>query len=905
MSEPVNGADNHNQQPSPKPLEASASLEADVARPQPPCPPPDEPQPGEPLPDQSGQAGGDIADKTSAMVPENTSDQATLAPPTSAAPKTITIAGNEYLQMDGAAALQALAQGTILENCYIESLDLRSSPGPYCHKIIIKNAVIAAANFGGASFHEPVYLENIIWQNELEIHADASFAQDLILQQCTFEKGLQLKKSRIKRDFRLVACVINGSCQLEDLELAGELSLGQSEFHGRLLLRSCRCQGQLRLQHTQIHGETKISDGNFAGISALHLQVDHHTHFAYCQVTGPGNFDLVQTSARLDFEKMEFEGFFKSNKAVFGNKLVFKDCRFHQPACWCNDHFHNHVAFPYSRFGDVSFDGSVFHDQAFFQNAHMGNASFRGNRFCDAVNFQSLKVEADFLCQGSDFAKAVDFSFVESEGRGRFSFNSEFHGNVEFYRALLRGPVWFLGSRFQNVSFANTTFDGQVFFNFDRATLRERNRRRKGKRELALAFVSVFEGQANFTNTLFYRKAVFENVFFKQFANFENAYFAEEINFENAHFQKGASFRASFCTQELNFTKAVFDDYVNFDLANINRRLNLTDATIDRGISFYHAVIDVVVAEREQIARRLIYEGMIADQEFKKHFMRVKEEYLILKESFQQRGKFDEEDWAYYRYRVNDRKSITQKAWRSLLGQKILAVQDDIPEAERENSQQLIHEAQKALQKGEKALAQSKKQMAKHQAELEKIEHEKARQAMLEKVDKLQQKIDEQQAAIADREKSLADITALVAMNEERQRKLHESKDKPFNRLLALLQLLRNGFWVLVDWGTGYGMHPFRIAFFAMAVILLFAMIYHISGVPYPGNDPNFASKASGELGRYLDWVYFSAMSFATSSPEGDIAYNPRIKFFIMMEALLGLFLMALFVGCYTRKIIR
>ena len=907
MSEPVPDADSNDIDPQPtlKPPDGTIVTEYTVVESQQAsCSPSDEPQPDKLIhQDQCEQVASDI---TGQDTEEKTSNLEVSGELAATEAKTTTIAGTEYRVLDGAGALQALTEGLVLENCHIETLDFSQAPGTYRHRLIIKNSVIGTINFAGAIFHEPVYLEKVICQNDLEISFNATFHQDLIFQYCIFPKNLQIKNIQIAKDLRLGSCVLHGSCQLEHIKVGGELSLGQSNFQRKLMIRDCRSQGNLRLLHTEMHGETNIESCQFAGIAAAHFRVvSGHTRFANCRITSPCNFDDTQTNVRLDFEKMVFDDLFKCNSSVFSNKLVFKACQFHKHACWCNCEFHDHLAFPDSCFSDVAFDGSVFHDQVFFQNSTMVNASFRGNRFCEAVNFQSLKVDADFLCQGSEFLKSVDFSFVESGGRGRFSFNSDFHGNVEFYRALLRGSVWFLGSRFQDVSFANTTFEGQVFFNFDRATLRERNRRRKGRRELSLGFVSVFNGKANFTNALFYRKAVFENVFFKEFANFENAYFAEEINFENAHFQKGASFKASFCTQELNFTKTVFDDYVNFDLANINRRLNLTDATIDRGISFYHAVIDVVVVEREQIARRLIYEGMVPNQEYKKHFMRVKEEYLILKESFHQRGKFDEEDWGYYRYRLNDRKSITQKAWRSLFGRKILAVQDEVPEEELEDSRALMQEGKKALQKAQKALAQSQKRLTKHQADLEQIEHEKPRQAMLEKIGKLSQKISEQEISVADREKSLASTTTLIEMNDERQHKLHESKDKPFNRLLAMLQLLRNAFWVLVDWGTGYGMHPFRIGFFALAVILLFALVYHASGVPYPGNDPNLVSKTSGELGRYLDWVYFSAMSFATSSPEGDIAYNPRIKFFIMVEALSGLFLMALFVGCYTRKIIR
>ena len=83
---------------------------------------------------------------------------------------------------------------------------------------------------------------------------------------------------------------------------------------------------------------------------------------------------------------------------------------------------------------------------------------------------------------------------------------------------------------------------------------------------------------------------------------------------------------------------------------------------------------------------------------------------------------------------------------------------------------------------------------------------------------------------------------------------------------------------------------------------MLFTLFYYHSGVPYPYTE---TSQVISQSKLFVDWFYFSAMAFASSSPEGDIFYNDVIKFAIMSEALIGLFLMALFVGCYTRKIMR
>jgi hypothetical protein len=131
---------------------------------------------------------------------------------------------------------------------------------------------------------------------------------------------------------------------------------------------------------------------------------------------------------------------------------------------------------------------------------------------------------------------------------------------------------------------------------------------------------------------------------------------------------------------------------------------------------------------------------------------------------------------------------------------------------------------------------------------------------------------------------------------------VHEGKNQPFGFWASLGRLIANFFWILVDWGTGYGVKPFRITLLAAVTIVSFAWLYYV--ITPLGTYPNYI-EGSSTTKVFFDWLYFSAMTFATSSPEGDIAYNNQIKFFIMTEALLGVFLMALFVACYTRKILR
>lgn len=819
----------------------------------------------------------------------------------------ITINQVQYSVLSEEQAREMLWQGQILQGAYVKNLSLGAIPekAVYSQKVIVKDSFIGCLDFTGATFKQIVQLHNTVIEKDIQIDEQTTFQDSLNWTECVFQRGFLLKNSTIHAGFSFQRSHATLFFSIDKCHFFQEANLARSTFK-KLSIKNSHFKGCFSLSESILEGDSLLSLTHFEqGIYAKKLQTMQRFEVLQCYFKGESSFEESNTKERVDLEKDTFCSPVKWNRSVFGNKFVVKNCTFEKFAAWSNAQFQNHASFPSTRFeGEVFFDGAVFEDLAFFKECYAYEVSMRGVVFKEAVDFEKFRVAGEWLCQGTTFEKAASFSYMESEGKGRLSFNARFCGPVDFYRSVMRGSVWFLGSHFQDASFANATFEGPVFFSFDHHTLRERNRRKKGgTRDQSLTFVAIFHGAVNFTNTLFYRKAVFENVFFEKPANFENACFAEEINFQNSHFLAGASFKGSFCSQELNFTKAVFDDYVNFDLANINRRLNLTDAAIDKGISFYHAVIDVVVVERDQIENRLVYEGLLKEQRYKRHYMRVKEEYLILKESFHQRGKFDEEDWAYYQYRVNDRKSLTEKAWRSLFGKPILAVQDDVPEEEREHDNLLIEQDEKKLKKAEKSLETLLRKKENILKEFDLEGHSKPKEHLEEQLKGIEEKILEEELSRKDQQRQLQETKAIVDMNAFRLSKLHESKEKPFTKKTALANLGKNTLWKLVDWGTGYGVRPFRIGLLSLTVILLFAFVYYSSGVSFPYPEGNTTQITQVKLA--VDWVYFSAMAFAASSPEGDLFYNDVIKFAVMSEALIGLFLMALFVGCYTRKIMR
>ena len=103
---------------------------------------------------------------------------------------------------------------------------------------------------------------------------------------------------------------------------------------------------------------------------------------------------------------------------------------------------------------------------------------------------------------------------------------------------------------------------------------------------------------------------------------------------------------------------------------------------------------------------------------------------------------------------------------------------------------------------------------------------------------------------------------------------------------------------IIADRGTGYGTQPLNITIVAMFVVLLFASIYSYFPMELVfEKECNFG---------FAQAVYLSFTTFTTMG-QGEI--HPKLDSFMMYvisaEAFIGLFIMTLFVGTYTRKIIR
>ncbi|MBA4030984.1 MAG: hypothetical protein C0478_08840 [Planctomyces sp.] len=161
----------------------------------------------------------------------------------------------------------------------------------------------------------------------------------------------------------------------------------------------------------------------------------------------------------------------------------------------------------------------------------------------------------------------------------------------------------------------------------------------------------VFDGDAKFWEAHTAGWFNFKHCQFHGVADLRSIHVSEGTTFEHCLFQKEALFRGATIEKKLDFLTSHFDGLLDLSKAKLRDFVYLE--TISQGpaqtFAFANAVVDRMLIKPKQIA------GRLASENANNHELAMRE-YGLLKAIFQTLHRFDEEDWAYYRFKVNQRK---------------------------------------------------------------------------------------------------------------------------------------------------------------------------------------------------------------------------------------------------------
>jgi hypothetical protein len=234
---------------------------------------------------------------------------------------------------------------------------------------------------------------------------------------------------------------------------------------------------------------------------------------------------------------------------------------------------------------------------------------------------------------------------------------SEFRAEVAFEHCTLDRPrfgpktTFADGLDLRGSTLARPSFRGLVVrgaFRLDNAHLRGQ----------AQVLDCAFEGRFRAWETQFGGWVKFERCTFEDDADFRSFHADEGFVLDGCTFAKSALFRGSTCTKKWDAMGSHFRGLLDLSKAKLHDFVYLEGIGQGEGqrFAFHNALAERLLVRIEQL------DGRLASEERGDH-ARAMEEYGLLKRAFEGLHRYDHEDWAFYRFKVNQRR-CSKRTWR-------------------------------------------------------------------------------------------------------------------------------------------------------------------------------------------------------------------------------------------------
>lgn len=233
--------------------------------------------------------------------------------------------------------------------------------------------------------------------------------------------------------------------------------------------------------------------------------------------------------------------------------------------------------------------------KAYFKGAHFdGLTYFRYAQFDSAIDFSEAKFNhmADF--GGAQFNSGVSFRSAQFKSLARF-LGAKFNGQAFFSDAKFNGHISFYNVQFSNLAdFERVQFKHRTDFKVAKFNFRADF---TGAQFDSVAFFTIanFNNDAIFLGTMFNGPARFEETKFDSVALFMLAQFDTLAIFRGAQFDTLANFKITKFDNVVDFSGAYFDDMAYFENTKFNGMAIFSDAKFNGPVYFWHAQFDTLV----------------------------------------------------------------------------------------------------------------------------------------------------------------------------------------------------------------------------------------------------------------------------------------------------------------------
>jgi hypothetical protein len=246
--------------------------------------------------------------------------------------------------------------------------------------------------------------------------------------------------------------------------------------------------------------------------------------------------------------------------------------------------------------------------------------------------------------------------------------------NAAFQRLEISGctfkkEVTFVGSTLNRPMIADSQFEGALKFRscelkdmqFRKNAVRGRfdwaNSTTKGRHDVAKC---TFGGVVSAWETRFTGWGNFTHCTFEDDGDFRSFHAEQGVSITRCVFKKDALFRGAAVAKKFDLSESVFHGVLDLSKAKLQDFAYLQDIRLEPSakLAFVNAVAERILIRPNQIEGRL-------KSETAGDYETAMQEYGLLKACYQKLYRFDEEDWAFYNFKVCQRrkKPIAGRPW--------------------------------------------------------------------------------------------------------------------------------------------------------------------------------------------------------------------------------------------------